>query len=419
MRFRRLLVPLTVLAVGLPLASATADVSNARYYSNQTTYGNPASTKIVAPPAGYDMFFLETVGRHGSRAMTNSKAEKRALAVWSKASRKGKLTTRGKRFDNDLRAFQKAERKLGYGRLSSIGKDEWRGIGRRTASLYGDFFAGVQGAGDTVAMTTSPVYRTKQSAHYMQVSLDKAFPKLRHAKRVTDKQLLIEDGASKKGRAAIARVERRSSVRKAAKQVLLRLYRPSYVSTIKDPVDAALDVYLLYCIGAGMSHDTNVTFRDYVPLAAAKKLAEVKDAQNFYRYGPGVAGERSSFKQADPVLDDFFSRLDRRIDGGRTAAVFRHSHGEVTMPFAALTKLPRSQQQARSTFTYGSNQWRGYVAGRMAGNVEWAAYRNASGSVLVTVRYNEQPVKLGGSCQASEAGNGYFYRVSQLKKCLR
>lgn len=419
MRSRRLLVLLTGLAVGLPLTSASADVSNDRYYSNQTTYGNPASARTQAPPTGYDLFFLETVARHGSRAMTNPNAEKRALSVWSKASRQGRLTTRGKKFDNDLRAFQKAEKKLGYGRLSSIGKDEWRGIGRRTAAVYGDFFAGVVKAGDKVAMTNSPIYRTKQSAHYMEVSLSKAFPRLGYAKRVTDQDLLIEDGSSKKGKAAIAAVERRSSVRSAARKVLLRLYRPSYVATIKDPVDAALDIYLLYCIGAGMRDDTRVTFADYVPLSAAKKLAEVKDAQSFYRYGPGVAGERSSFKQADPILDDFFDRLDQRAKGGRTAAVFRHSHGEVTMPVAAQMRLPRSQTQAKAAFSYGSNPWRGYVVGRMAGNIEWAAYRNSAGSVLVTLRYNEQPVKLAGACQPSDVGNGYFYRVSQLKKCFR
>lgn len=421
MRTRRRLLALTVAmtALAVPLSSARADVSNAKFYANQTPYGNPASSQVKAAPSGYDLFFLETVGRHGSRSMTNTDGEKRALAIWTTASRRGLLTTRGRQFAADLRSFQAAEKKLGYGHLSSIGKDEWQGIGRRTATVYGDFFAEVARSGDKVAMTTSPIYRTKQSAHYMEVGLSRAVPGLRYATRTTDDDLLIEDGSSRKGRAAIAAVERRSSVRTAAKDVLLRMYRPSYVASIKDPLQAALDVYLLYCIGAGMRDDTDVTFADYVPLSAAAKLAEVKDAHNFYRYGPGVSGERSSYKAADPILDDFFARLDRRTRGGQTAAVFRHAHGEVTMPFAVLSRMPRSQKQASSgsPFTYGNNPWRGYVVGRMGGNIEWAAYKNAGGSVLVTFRYNEQPVTLT-SCTPSGAGNGYFYRVSQLKKCL-
>ena len=54
----------------------------------------------------------------------------------------------------------------------------------------------------------------------------------------------------------------------------------------------------------------------------------------------------------------------------------------------------------------------------MAGNIEWVAYRNPkSGGVLVTLRYNEQPVRLNSSCTPSDL-DPYFYRVSALKRCL-
>ncbi|MET0931362.1 MAG: histidine-type phosphatase [Aeromicrobium sp.] len=404
----------------LPLSGADADhVSNGKYYANQTPYGDPASTSIVAPPAGYELFFLENVGRHGARSLTTNSAEKRALAVWRSASRQGRLTTRGKKFDDNIRTFQRAEKKLGYGKLSTVGKAEWRGIGRRTGSTYRTFLTASAAKGEKVAMQTSPIYRTKQSANYFRLGLKSQVPTLATAARTVNQDLLIEDGSSKAGRAAIAKVERRSAVKAAARKVLLRLYKPSYVKRLKDPVGKALDVYLLYSTAPGMAGDTRVTFADYVPISAAKRLAEATDASNFYRFGPGVAGERSSFKQAGPVLDDFFTALDRRIAGGTTSAVFRLSHGEVTMPFAALIKAPRSDKQAaRSTaFSYGSNPWRGFVAGRLAGNLEWAAYRNASGEVLVTMRYNEQPVQFNSSCTPS-ATSPYFYRVSQLKSCL-
>src|SRR5688572_4850379 len=106
MRSRRTLVLIITGALAIPLTSAQADVSSAKYHANQTTYGNPATSTVKPPPDGYELFFLETVGRHGSRSMTDTRAEKRAMAVWSAASRKGLLTTRGKRFDNDLREFQ-------------------------------------------------------------------------------------------------------------------------------------------------------------------------------------------------------------------------------------------------------------------------------------------------------------------------
>ncbi|MCL3818998.1 histidine phosphatase family protein [Aeromicrobium wangtongii] len=418
MRSRRPLTLATVVvaALSLPMSGAHADISNDRFYANQTPYGEPG-TSVVAPPAGYELFFVQNVGRHGARSLTGPGTEKRALAVWKGARRKNALTTRGTKFDDQLRAFQRAEKKLGYGNLSTVGKDEWRSIGRRTASTYQGFFTAVGLRGEKIAAQTSPVYRTKQSANYFRRGLQSVVPSIPSPSRKVNKDLLIPEGSTKAGRAAIAKVQRRSSVKAAARTVLLRLYKKSYVNRLSDPVGKALDVYQLYSTAPGLAKDTRVTFADYVPVSAAKHLAEATDARTFYRFGPGVKGQTSSYRGARPVLKDFFGALDARIAGGSTAAVFRLAHGEVTMPFAALIKAPRSQKQASRAFSYGSNPWRGFVAGRLAGNLEWTAFRNASGEVLVTMRYNEQPVQFNTSCTPS-ALNPYFYRVSQLKSCL-
>lgn len=414
-------VTAVVLSLGLFTTAAQAGTAPAeRYYANQTPYGDPARTPVAAPPTGYELIFVQTVARHGARSLTNDKGEKRAMAVWKAASKKGALTSRGKRFDNDLRAFQKAEKRIGYGKLSTVGKAEWRGIGRRTASNYKTYFTAAAARNEQVAMVSSPIYRTKQSATAMRSSLLSNIPGLRIAKRTVDQDFLIESAASRKGKAAIAVVERRSSIRAAAKRILLRLYKPSYVKGLKDPVDKATDIYRLYNTAPGMKGHTAVTFSRYVPRRDARVMAELIDARNFYRYGPGVAGERKSFRQADPILDDFFDTLDKRIAGGSTAAVFRHAHGEVTMPFAARIKAPGSTRGAKagSAYSYQRNPWRGKVAGLLAGSIEWAAYRDARGQVLVTMRQNERPVAFDAGCRPSVRGT-LFYTLGELKRCLR
>lgn len=406
-----------VVAAAVP---ATADiVSNKHYYANQTPYGDPASTSIKTPPRGYELVLLQNVGRHGSRSQTGPVAEDRALKVWSAASRKGALTTAGKQFDNDVKAFQKAERAIGYEKLSATGKAEWQGIGRRTAANYPEFWAKMARAKDNVKFSTSPVYRTKQSASALRAGLSAAAPGLDLKARSTDKNLLITNGASKAGNAATASVLRRSDVRAAARHVLRRLYSSSYVKSLNDPVGKAIDIYTMYSIAPGLAVETDVTFSRYMPVEDAKYLALAKDAGNFYRYGPGVKGETASYRQARPVLKSFFREIDARLKGGHNAASFRLGHGETTMPFAALIEAPGSQKQAPKSkpYSYGNNPWRGWIAGRMAGNLEWALYKNASGNSLVTMRYNEQPVRFNSSCKASSAGR-YFYRVSTLKRCL-
>ena len=89
------------------------------------------------------------------------------------------------------------------------------------------------------------------------------------------------------------------------------------------------------------------------------------------------------------------------------------------MPFAARIKAPGSQTQAPASrhFTYGSNPWRGYVAGRLAGNIEWALYTADGQPPLITMRYSEKPVKFRSGCRAADA-SGYFYPVTELKRCL-
>ncbi|MFI5428245.1 hypothetical protein [Aeromicrobium sp. UC242_57] len=149
MRTRTITHGLTAALASLALLTSAVQAdaaSSNRYYANQTPYGDPASTPVLSPPDGYQLFFLETVARHGARSQTDTAAEKRVLSVWKKASKKRALTSRGKRFDNDLRAFQKAERTIGYGHLSTIGKAEWRGIGRRTADNYGQFLSKLRGS---------------------------------------------------------------------------------------------------------------------------------------------------------------------------------------------------------------------------------------------------------------------------------
>ncbi len=340
------------------------------------------------------------------------------LSVWNAAKKKKALTTAGKKFASDLSWFQKAERKLGYGNLSTLGKAEWEGVGRRTATNYKTFFENLPST-DQIQRITSSVYRTKQSASYMRIGMDPVVANTYAPNLVDSKRLQLSSGSTIAGRAAIERVKRTTTIRNAAKSVLRRMYTKKYVDSIKDPVAAAQDVYLLYCTGAAMKGLTGVTFANYFSLSDALTMGYVKDTENFYRYGPGVAGQTHSYAQARPLLTDFFTRLEDRIGGGNIAAVFRHGHGETTMPFAALIKAPGSEKQvaAKSNYTRSGNPWRGHVAGIPAGSIEWVAYKNAAGRVLVTMRYNEKPVDFKAGCDA-DSGNPHFYTVDELRTCL-
>ena len=408
------------LAAFVPAASAASSDD----YANQTPYGNPRDTAVRTPPKGYGLFFIETVGRHGARSLTTDGTERAALAVWNAAKKKKALTTVGLTLSRDIKRFQAAERRVGYGKLSGVGRAEMRGIGRRTADNYASFFAAVKKRKNTIATVTSGATRTNQSASALRSGLkaglgSKVKVDSLLSRPTASSQLRISNSASSAGRAMTNQIYNRRSVRDRAKHLLATSYKRSFVDSLNNPVGAALDLYLLYSTAPGMAKETRITFARYVPAVDRETMSYATDARTFYRYGPGVKGETSTFKDARPLLADFFARLDRRIRGGSTAAVFRVGHGETTMPFAALIKAPRSQKQTPKgeAFGRGTNPWRGAVAGKLGGNIEWTAFRNANRRVLVTMRYNERPVPFHAGCKPYRKGS-YFYRVSELKSCL-
>ena len=238
--------------------------------------------------------------------------------------------------------------------------------------------------------------------------------------REDDDLLRIHNQASSAGRGMTEEIRGRRAIRGYAEDVLRTLYSPGFVDGVKDPVDAALDVYKLYSTAPGMAKETDITFARYVPQADREPLSYATDAETFFQYGPGVEGEKNTTEKARPLLDDFFKALDDRIAGSSTAAVYRFAHGETTMPFAALIKAPGSELQVPEgeRFTRDTNPWRGATAGRLAGNIEWAAYRNDADKVLVTMRYHEIPVAFHDGCKPDSDGS-LFYAEAELKRCLR
>ena len=409
------------LAAFVPAASAAS--SDADQYANQTPYGNPKDTDVRKAPEGYKVFFLETVGRHGARSLTSDSTEQDVLDVWRKADDKNALTDTGKTLSRDVKRFQEAERKIGYGKLSGLGKEEMKGIGRRTGDNYKSFFSSVKKNKQKIATVTSEVTRTKQSASALRdglkAGLDSTLDKILTSPTEANKLLRISNDSSSAGKEMINKVRSRSSIRDHAKHLLKASYKGSFVDSLDNPVDAALDLYLLYSTAPGLKKETDITFGRYVPSEDRDAMSYATDVRTFYRYGPGVKGETNTYKDARPLLEDFFDRLDKRIDGGSTAAVFRVGHGETIMPFAALIKAPGSEKQTPKGEAYSrdNNPWRGSKAGRLGGNIEWAALRDKDHKVLVTMRYNEKPVPFHSGCTPYKK-DSYFYRVSELKDCL-
>ena len=414
-------VCVTIIAGAIP-GPQDGNIRYAHLYGGEAPYGNAGSSKVVPPPEGYELFFVETIGRHGSRTATSAGPENRIIKLWEQAEAQNALTENGETLKRDIQRFQAAEKKIGYGELTTIGQAELAGIGRRTADNYADFFSRVQEDGDQVEFVTSPVKRTKESAQAMKGAIKQRFPELPFAKdKVSEKTLVIGANPSLIGKQHIKRLRTNENpdAEVAAKNILLSAYQPQFVEGIKNPFPAALDMYEVYQRAPALQAETEVTFSNFVDPGDAETLMKLQAGEKFYRYGPGIRGESNSYQGAKPLLNNFMKRLQQRVDGGKTAAVFRWAHGETLMPFTALTQLRSANQQEPKGGLYKDefNPWRSWKSSLLAGSIEWAAYRNEAGKVLLTLRFNEEPSRFSKACAPTEP-DGPFYTLKEIQSCI-
>jgi len=418
-------VCITIIAGAIPGPQA-GNLDAGRVYGSEAPYGNAASSEVLEPPKGYSLFFVETVGRHGSRTSIPSEESDRILQLWEQAKEADALTETGEDLKADIEKFQADEKEIGAGQLTSLGKLELNGLGRRTAENYADFFTRAQEDGDEIAFVTSNMKRTKDSAAAMKAAIQERHPDLKIAKdAVSNRTLRVGGNTSATGRDHIRRLKKTQDIKQAAHNALTNLYQPLFIETqIKDQVGAAIDLYKLYQRGPGMRPHTDVSFEKYIDRADAEIIGDEQAGEKFYRYGPGIREEDVSYRAARPLLNDFMKRLQERVDGGKTAAVFRHSHGETVMPFTALTQLRSAnyQEYKGGLYTASNNPWRSYLSGPIGGSIEWAAYRNKAGKVLLTLRFNEEPSRFSKACKFAvekpEIESG-FYTLGEIKSCIK
>lgn len=404
---------------------ATGDV----YYGNRTPYPAPRAPEPVAP-IGFEPVFVQHLGRHGARTSVPGDHGERAGELWQQASSAGALTPLGVRLGPALDALDAATDRLGLGRLTTLGRHEQEGLGRRSAIRLEDLWASA-GESDEVAVETSGRTRAEQSARSYVAGLTADEPRLRVGEARTKKRLLYFDSTDPAYRAfladdptwrrAYAEAVQGTDLEAASRDVLERLYTPEFVASIEDPQAEAESLYERYRSAPSLTDDLRepVDLRPFFPAAAAASFAFAEDARYFYSRGPGITGDDRSHEAAQVLVDDFLANADRRLAGGRTLAVLQFAHAEEVAPLAALLELPGSRQlgSAAQVYSWADSDFRTASVIPLSATLDWTVWRSESGSVLVSLAQNEVPTTLGRSCRAADGTPGY-YRLDELRRCL-
>ena len=192
-------------------------------------------------------------------------------------------------------------------------------------------------------------------------------------------------------------------------------------SVIDSPVRALVALSDAHDIAPGLARELArervSDFSAYLEPDEARFLAGVKDAEDFYEKGPGIAEQDGvTWRMAEGLVDDFF----RDLDDDTRLAHLRFTHAEIVIPFAAALGLPgKSAPLPRAqTYGYANSAWRSADVAPYAANVQWDSFKDAAGRHIVRMLYNEAETDFKPACDGARiAPRSHYYDVVRLRAC--
>ena len=397
-RFYSLL--LLVLLVGLTLTAGVREdfkanpKLSANNYQAYPTSGFPA---ITAPPAGYEPFFINHYGRHGSRWLINNNKYAYPLQMLEKGERYGKLTRRGQEVLDTLRMVYAASRGR-LGELSDIGHEQHQGIARR---MYQNFPQVFMEDAPVVARSTVVIRCILSMQNEVDV-LASLNPHLRittDASEATMYYMNYSDSVVRPLRKSMGdRVEQCYNKWLNPKGMLKKLFNDQKFA--RDSIDDArkLMIYLFEVGGNMQSHHQfeNVNWYD---LFSADDIYSVWRYNNAYWYI--LSGEtpltqcRVDYMEAN-LLRNFIEDADKATtdDDPAPGASLRFGHESVVLPLCCLMGLNGADYHTTDLETL-DKYWQTYKFFPMAANIQFVYFRKAgSDDILMLPLLNEREATL-------------------------
>ncbi|RUO31429.1 histidine-type phosphatase [Aliidiomarina sedimenti] len=422
--------------------------------TSKTPYQPRQDVSAYTPvPAGYQIVMLQHVARHGSRGLSSADDDDLMLQLWQQAEAEDALTSLGEQLKSALDAMLNVHKRLGYGEISTLGRQEHAQMASRIVQRHEDLFSAEVDPDRSILVTHSGRSRAAQSGEAFVAQLVAEQPHL--AARIqpayaSPETVYFHKAEGSEGYddyrdndprlvAAMAQIEAGDKTRRVAEEALSRLFTDDFVARlqagqysfsahaddedqINDELDALFALHGLYSIAPNLTADADIDMTPFLLPEHASWLAYVDDADSFYGRGPGFVGEDITYRAADALFMEMFAQIDefQRASSSAPLASLRFTHAQVTMPIATWLQLADTENSVEpdTLYTYETNPWRAAVISPMSANVQWEIYATDMDSeLLVRMLHNEAEVPFPAECSALESGS-YFYPYSEIKRCL-
>ena len=369
---------------------------SANNYQAYPTEGFPA---ITPAPAGYEPFFINHYGRHGSRWLIHENNYTRPITMLEKGVRDGKLTRRGEEVLAILREVHDAS-KGRLGELSDIGAEQHQGIARR---MYQNFPQVFQDGAPVVARSTVVIrcILSMQNEVDVLASLNPRLKITTDASVATMYYMNYSDSVVRTLRASMQEtIDRYRDKWVNPKGLLKKLFNDQrwVKANISDEEARSVMLALFEVTGNMQSHRQfqNVDLYDLFSADDIYSVWRYNNAFWYIRSGETPLTQcRVDYMEAN-LLRNFIEDADRAITSDEPApgASLRFGHESVVLPLCCLMGLNGADYRTTDLETLDQH-WQTYKIFPMATNIQFVYFRKAgSDDVLLLPLLNEREATL-------------------------
>lgn len=385
-----------------------------RYGGVHHSYEAPATVTDTPAPKGYEPFFVNHYGRHGSRYMTSMHSVTRVSHLFDSLDSLGILTPEGASLHQALKALENShEEQAGY--LTLRGGREHQEIAQRLYDRVPGVFT--QAGRDRVIAESSYVQRCIQSLANFTMVLKGNAPQLRFDVYAGERFMHhISPGTS---------VKRNASHAAVFDSVLNARFDPTRVmqAWFTDPWVAAQNLghysvrqFIYYVFYAG---GINQCLAEDYDLPAIHRFFTEEELYNLW-YCENLSHFDSMSNTLEngcrfnetgrKILADFIEKADAAIAGNDIAANLRFGHDSGLLPLLSYLRL-EGYEKTISMTEAEEKGWYSFEQMPMGSNLQMIFYKNPKGDVLVKILRNERETLI----PALKPYSGPYYRWKDLR----
>ena len=374
---------------------------------------------LTAAPAGYEPFFIDHYGRHGSRWLTNGKVYYYPVKMLQNAQEAGMLNLQGQRLLKTLTLVNEASQKRA-GDLSDIGAEQHREIAERMYRNFPEVFKGDA----RVDARSTVIIRCILSMQNETMTLRSLNPSLRITTDASYHDMYYmgwgygEDTLANDLRKSVDPISNEMYAKHLdARRFVAQLVNDTaWASANMDGVKLMRDVFDIAGSLQGHHQFDDINLFNYF---SNDEIFELWRMKNIYWYihwaNAPQNGNRMPFIER-ALLRNMIATADDAIATGERGAALRFGHETCVLPLACLLELDNVNYSCDDLETLHEH-WQDYNTIPKACNIQMVFYRPAGTSgirpedILVKVLFNEHEATLPAT-----PVQGPYYRWTDLKR---